>query len=140
MSTRLSETERTNQLNSLATALNAGGGAKILLYSGSKPASKTGTPSGTLLRTFNANASFFSSTSGNVGTAAVPIANVDTAAGGASPGLLATWARITNNAGTFIMDVDAGTNSQELIVSPSAQIITGATITITSLTITPGGA
>ena len=105
---------RTTRATTLKTDIDKGGAAgSIKIYDGSRPA--TGGTVTTL--TFAAI------------TSAVAVATST-----------ATWARILDSASTFVADVSVGTTSADIILSGTAVITTGNTVSITSGSITEGNA
>ena len=137
MTAKYVDTLRTTWVTSLGTAV--GNAGKLLLCSGTKPATKgTGTP--TTLRAFTCGAPFFASVTNGVGTATA-IAAVSAGGGGAAPGTNATWARLTTSADVFVADLDVtATGGGGDLTLDAIAIVTGASIAITSLTITAPGA
>lgn len=125
---------RNARLQVVADAVDGGSGAgKLRIYDGSRPA--TGGTVTNLLVEFALPSPFEDSISGGVLTAdAISSA---TASGTGT----ATWFRIIDGDGTFVLDGDAGgTGSGKELELSSTSISSGQTVTIDSLTITAGNA
>lgn len=123
---------RNARLQVVADAVNGGSGAgKLRIYDGLRPA--TGGTVTNLLAEFTLPNPFEDSISGGVLTAdAISSA---TASGTGT----ATWFRIIDGDGTFVLDGDAGgTGSGKELELSSTSISSGQTVTIDSLTITAG--
>ena len=138
------DTYRTTCIQQLGTAIGSAG--KIIVYGGTQPAK--GAAAGTALVTFTGaagavanGAPFFSSVVSGVGTVNVSGMAVGAASGGLAPGTNATWARITTSADVFVADmtVSASGGPGDMTLD-AVGIVTAATITITSMTITAMGA
>jgi|SRR5437764_8492033 arylamine N-acetyltransferase len=112
----------------------AGPGAKLRVYNGTRPTTGGGALSGnTLLAEIALNATAFAPASVN-GTI-----TVNAAAGAATAAATGTasWARIVKSDGTtWVMDLDVGT---DITVSPTA-IQSGAQVTLTSGSFAAGNA
>ena len=121
-------TLRNAQLDAITTA--AGTSATIKIYDGTRPA--TGGTATTLLATLTCGAgAFAAAASGGVLTL-----NSITS-GTAVATSTATWFRLATSGATFVMDGSVGTSGQDLNLSTTA-IVSGATVSITSATITAG--
>lgn len=125
---------RNARLQAVADAINGGSGAgKLRVYDGARPA--TGGTVTNLLVEFTLPNPFEDSISGGVLTAAA--ISPATASGTGT----ATWFRIIDGDGTFVLDDDVGgTGSGKALELSSTSISSGQTVTIDSLTITAGNA
>jgi hypothetical protein len=109
-----------------------GGSGKLRIYSGSRPA--TGGAATTLLVELTLNATFAPAASGGVLTANAITSGTAVATGTAS------WARILKSDGTTIcIDLGVGTSGQEVTIATTS-IVTSASVSVSSLTITRGNA
>lgn len=123
---------RTTRATTLKTDIDKGGAAgSIKIYDGSRPA--TGGTVTTLLVTLP-----LSFPSGTVAAGVFTFAAITSAVAVATS--TATWARILDSASTFVADVSVGTTSADIILSGTAVITTGNTVSITSGSITEGNA
>lgn len=127
MTLALSSTVRTNMMTQIATA--AGNSAILTVYNGTRPAS--GGTATTALAALTCSSSGFGTASGGVLTAAA-ITNATASATGT-----ATWARLTTSGGVFVADMDVGTSGSDLNLNTTS-IVSGATVSVTSCTITAG--
>ncbi|MGA0060723.1 MAG: hypothetical protein ACO3RU_14160, partial [Planctomycetota bacterium] len=84
----------------------------------------------TLLATLTFSATAFGGASNGVATAAAITS--DTSADATST---ASWARIANGSGTTIMDVTVGTSGDDINFN-TVSFVTGATVSISALTVT----
>lgn len=127
------EALRNNQLDEIATLVDAGVGAGLVrIYDGARPA--TGGAATTLLAELTFGDPAFGAATGGVLTAN---AITDDAAANATG--TASWFRCTDSAGTFVIDGDVAVSGSDLNLSSTA-ISAGATISISSFTITAGNA
>lgn len=127
MTLALSSTVRTNMMTQIATA--AGNSAILTVYNGTRPAS--GGTATTALAALTCSGSGFGTAASGVLTAAA-IANATASATGT-----ATWARLTTSGGVFVADMDVGTSGSDLNLNTTS-IVSGATVSVTSCTITAG--
>jgi hypothetical protein len=132
MALKLATAAADNMLNSLRTALAAG---RIRVYSGTEPTtSDTALSGNTLLAEFSFGSPAFnaSTTSGaDRGITATAIASTTAVADGT-----ATFFRVWDTAGTVpYYQGTVGTSGQQLNLS-ATNIVTGGTVTISSLSIT----
>lgn len=127
MTLALSSTVRTNMMTQIATA--AGNSAVLTVYNGTRPAS--GGTATTALAALTCSASGFGTASAGVLTAA-SISNATASATGT-----ATWARLTTSGAVFVADMDVGTSGSDLNLNTTS-IVSGATVSVTSCTITAG--
>lgn len=121
---------RNNRLDQIKTKIDAGGGAgKIQIYNGTRPA--TGGTATTKLAELTLSFPSAAASSGGVLTFSAITSAAALATG------TATWFRIVDSTGAFVCDGDVGTSGSDLNLSATA-ITSGATVSITSLTITEG--
>ncbi|CAJ4815035.1 Uncharacterised protein [Burkholderia pseudomallei] len=116
-----------------AITTQAGASALLNIYSGTRPATGGALSGNTLLAQLTCNATFAPASSGGVLTLN-SIANATAAATGT-----AVWARLTTSGGTFIADFGVGTSGTEIIIGTTS-ITSGATVSVSSATITAGNA
>ena len=121
---------RNAQLDQITSTVGASGFLRI--YDGSRPA--TGGTVTTLLAELTLNATFAPGASSGVLTL-----NAITADSSANATGTATWFRIVTSGATFVMDGSVGTSGQDLNLSTTS-IVSGATVSVTSATITAGNA
>ena len=121
---------RNAQLDQITSTVGASGFLRI--YDGSRPA--TGGTATTLLAELTLNATFAPAASSGVLTL-----NSITADSSANATGTATWFRIVTSGATFVMDGSVGTSGQDLNLSTTS-IVSGATVSVTSATITAGNA
>lgn len=113
-----------------AITAQAGASAKLRIYSGTRPS--TGGTATTLLAELICNATFAPASSAGVLTL-----NSITSATASATGT-ASWARLLKSDGTTIlMDMDVSTSGSDLNLNATA-ISSGATVSVTSATITAG--
>lgn len=123
---------RTTRATTLKTDIDKGGAAgNIKIYDGTRPA--TGGSATTLLVTLP-----LSYPCGTVAAGVFTFAAITSAVAVATS--TATWARIADSAGTFVADVSVATAAADIILSGTAVITTGNTVSITSGAITEGNA
>lgn len=136
MTMRFNETLRTARAQQIIDAIDANSApGEIKIYSGTQPATGEALSGNTLLGTLT-----FSETSGTA-TAGVLTFNGITEDSEADANGTATWARITDGAGAFVMDVSIGTiGSGEVIEMNTTSIVEGGPIRINSFVITEGNA
>ncbi|CAJ3073461.1 Uncharacterised protein [Burkholderia pseudomallei] len=116
-----------------AITTQAGASALLNIYSGTRPATGGALSGNTLLAQLTCNATFAPASSGGVLTLN-SIANATAAATGT-----AVWARLTTSGGTFVADFGVGTSGTEIIIGTTS-ITSGATVSVSSATITAGNA
>jgi len=122
---------RNAQLDAITTF--SGGSCKLRLYSGTRPA--TGGTATTLLAELTCNATFAPAASGGVLTLNAITSDTNADATGT-----ATWFRIVKSDGTtHVMDGSVGTAGSDLNLNTTS-IVAGATVAVTSFTITAGNA
>ena len=130
---RFKSTLKDSMLTPIAAALDAGAtGALILMYTGAMPATpETAISGNTLLGTLT-----FATTAGAIASGVFTASAIteDSVADNAGT---ATWARITDSAGTPVMDVDVtSTTGSGAIKLNSTNIAAGGPIRISSCTLT----
>lgn len=135
MALSLGTTIRNNKLNQITAAVDGGSGAGLLrIYSGTRPATGAAITSQTLLAelTFS-DPSFPAASSGAMTASAITSDSSANATG------TATWFRVVDSAGTFVMDGDVGTSGSDLNLN-SVSIVSGVTVSVTSFVLTEGNA
>lgn len=124
------EALRNARLQEIIDAIDAGTGAGLLrFYDGTRPA--TGGTVTNLLVEIPLNDPSFGAPSAGVATANAISAVAATAAGTAS------WARIVDSDGNFVLDADVGTSGTDIVVTTTAFTV-GLNIDVTGFTITEG--
>lgn len=131
MTLRISDAARTAACNTIVDLIDVGTGtAKLQLWSGARPFTTTGAPSGVKLAEFNLPNPAFGNASVGVATAAA-ISGVNALATGTIG-----FARILDRNGTIVWDNnDVGTSTQQIQVS-SLAVNSGSPVTVTSWTVT----
>lgn len=133
MALAILEAVRNLMLDEIVTRLDADAGAGSLrIYDGTRPA--TGGAVTTLLAQLALTDPVAPAASGGVVTFS-SIAD-DTSADATGT---ATWFRLHDNSGDFVVDGDVGTSGSDLNLN-SVSITSGGTVSVTSLTITAGNA
>lgn len=128
----LSTTVRNAMLNAIRDAIDAGAtGGLLKIYDGTRPA--TGGSVTTLLATLTFSVTSAPNASGGVLTFSAITSGTAVATG------TATWGRITDDAATFVADVNVAAASADFILN-TASIVTGATVSCSAGTITAGNA
>lgn len=121
-------------LDNLVDALDTGGAGSIKIYTASQAATAdTAIGAQTLLATLTFSATAFGAASNadpTVATAATITS--DTSADATNT---AAWARWANGSGTTILDCSVGTGTHDIVFN-TVSFVTGATIAISSLTVT----
>lgn len=133
MALAYSTTLRNARLDAIDDQVNGGAGAGLLrIYDGSRPA--TGGTATTLLAelTFS-DPAFGAASSGTLTASAITDDSSANATG------TATWFRVVDSAGTFVMDGDVGTSGSDLNLNTTS-ISSGGTVEVTSFVITAGNA
>jgi len=135
MALGLNETIRNARLNVIRDAIDAGAaGGKVLIYTGTRPATGAAIGGATLLGTVTCSATSAPDASGGVLTF-----NAFTEDSSADADGTAAWARITDSDDAFVCDLDVGTSGADLIMN-TVTIVTGGPIRIDSGTLTEGNA
>lgn len=123
--------------NAMLDAITAqvGTTAKLRIYSGTRPANVAASITGTLLAELTCNATFAPAASGGVLT--LNSITSDTAADATGT---ATHFRLWSSAGsTAMVDGDVGTSGSDLNLN-TVSLVSGATVSVTSFTVTAGNA
>lgn len=129
MALKLSTTARNALLDAITTT--AGNSGKLRIYSGTRPANPAASITGTLLAELTCNATFAPSASGGVLTL-----NAVTSDSSADATGTATHFRLWKSDGTTaVIDGDVGTSGSDLNLNTTS-IVAGATVSVTSFTIT----
>ena len=129
MAIAYSTTVRNNKMDQVTAAVDGGAGAGLLrIYDGTRPASG-GTATTLLAELTLSDPSFGAAASG------VITANSITGDTSANATGTATWFRIVDSNGTFIIDGSVGTSGSDLNLD-AVSITTGDTVNVSSLTIT----
>lgn len=122
---------RNSMLNAIRDAIDAGAGAGLLrIYDGSRPA--TGGAATTLLAELTLSDPCAAGASSGVLTFSAITTDSSANATGT-----ATWGRIVTSAGAFVLDCSVGTSGTDVILN-TASIVSGASVSVTSATITAG--
>ncbi len=121
---------RDDMLDVITTAVGASG--LLNIYDGTRPAS--GGTATTLLAQLTCNATFAPAASSGVLTL-----NAITSDTSANATGTATWFRITTSGGTWVIDGNVGTSGSDLNFN-TVSIVSGATVAVSSFTITAGNA
>lgn len=133
MALAFSTTLRNSRADLIDDAANGGAGAALIrIYDGSRPA--TGGTATTLLAELTASDPMFGAASSGAITASAITADSSANATGT-----ATWFRVVDSEGTFVMDGSVGTSGSDLNLN-STSISTGQNVSITSFVITEGNA
>lgn len=126
-------TTRNGWLDNVNTLLNAGAGAALIrIYDGVRPA--TGGAATTLLAELTCSDPAAPAASGGVLTFSAITQDSSANATGT-----ATWFRMVDSAGTFVMDGSVGTSGSDLNLT-STSIVATEPVSISSATITAGNA
>ncbi len=130
----VSNTAAKTGLDALLDLLDVGGAGKLRIYSGTAPTDTDTALSGnTVLADFALNATgFANSTDINPGARATANSIADVNASNTGT---ATFARLLNNAGTAVAQMDVGVSGTSVIVS-STSFVSGQPCSVTSATIT----
>lgn len=133
MAIGLATTIRNAMLDAIKTAIDAGAGAALIrIYDGSRPA--TGGTATNLLAELTCSDPSAPSASGGVLTF-----NSITQDSSANASGTATWFRIVDSSGTFVLDGSVGTSGADMNLSTTT-IVAGQPVSLTSGTITAGNA
>jgi hypothetical protein len=125
-------TLRNNQLDEIAALVDAGAaGGKLVLYSGSRPA--TGGSITTEVATLTFSTTAFGAAAAGALTANA-ISDDASATGGTT-----TWFRVVDSDDNFVMDGDVGTSGSDLNLTDTT-IGAGSTVSVSSFVITAGNA
>jgi len=132
MALGITATTRNNMLDELTALIDAGTAGFLRIYDGTRPA--TGGTATTLLAELTMNVTSFPAASSGAMTA-----NAITGDTSANATGTATWFRITDSAGTAVVDGDVGTSGSDLNLNTVA-ITSGVTVDVTSMVLTAGNA
>lgn len=133
MSLGIDVTIRNNMLDQILAALDAGAGAALIrIYDGSRPA--TGGAATTLLAELTCTDPAAAAAAAGVLTFSSITADSSANATGT-----ATWFRMVDSAGTFVLDGAVGTSGSDLNLTTTS-IVATQPVSITSATITAGNA
>lgn len=133
MALAFATTLRTARADLIDDAANGGSGAALIrIYDSTRPA--TGGTATTLLAELTASDPMFGAAASGVLTASAITADASANATGT-----ATWFRVVDSAGTFVMDGNVGTSGSDLNLN-SVSISSGQNVAITSFVITEGNA
>ena len=128
---RLTNAAASAAADAVVDRLDTGGAGTIKIYSGTIPTNAdTAVGAQVLLATLTFSATAFGAASNGVATASAITSDSSADATGT-----AAWARLASGAGTTQMDVTVGTAGDDINFNTVA-FVTGATVSITSLTYT----
>lgn len=128
---RLTNAAASAAADAVVDRIDVGGAGTIKIYDGTIPTdADTAITTQVLLATLTFSATAFGAASNGVATAAA--ITDDSSADATST---ATWARIASGGGTNQMDVTVGTSGEDINFN-TVSFVTGATVSITSLTYT----
>jgi hypothetical protein len=135
MTIKVSNAAAIAAVNALTALLAVGGDGHLKIYSGSVPADADASLGAAVLlsdHTMNTTDEFPDATDANPGatTSANAITNVNASASGT-----ASFFRLTNAAGTAVLQGSVGTSGADMIVS-TVTFVSGQPVQITSVTIT----
>jgi hypothetical protein len=131
MTVGMATTLRNSRLDAIKTAIDAGPSAGLIrIYDGTRPA--TGGAATTLLATLTC-------TDPSAGAAAAGVLTLSaiTSDSSADATGTATWARIVDSTGTFVLDCSVGTSGADINFN-TVSFVAGAAIAITSAVFTEG--
>lgn len=135
MPLRINTTVRSSRMTQILNAIDAGASAgKLRLYDGTQPAGG-GTATNMLAELTLSDPS--GSVTNGVLTFNAITSGTGTAAAGA--GTVATWARIVDSNGTWVVDCTVGTSGADINLN-SATIVQNATVSVSSASLTDGNA
>ena len=133
MTVALATTLRTARADAINTALNAGAGAGLLrVYDGTRPS--TGGTATNLLAELTLSDPASSGASSGVLTLSAVTADASANATGT-----ATWCRMVDSDGTFVLDGTVGTSGQDFNLNTTS-ITSGVQVSCTSAVLTEGNA
>ena len=137
MALKIGVTSQQAACDAVVDLIDAGGAGAgtIEVRTGSQPANPAASATGTLLVTFTCATTAFGSANGS-GVATLASTPLSATAGNTGT---AGWFRIKDSAGVAIMDGACGAGSGELSLSTTS-IVSGATVEVTSGTVTMPGA
>lgn len=124
---------RNTRLNAIRNAIDAGAGAGLLrIYDGSRPA--TGGSATTLL----AELTFSDPSSADAASGAATYSAITADASANATGT-ATWCRVVDSTGAFVMDGSVGTSGADFNLNTTS-IVAGVQVSCTSCVLTEGNA
>lgn len=128
----ISNAARSAACDAVVGLIDGGSGAGVLkLYTATQPAGPdTAITSQTLLSTLTFSDPAFGAASNGVATASAITPGTDDASG------TAAWARIETSSGTAVMDLTVGTSGSDLNFNSVTFTASGASVSISSLTVT----
>lgn len=133
MTVALATTLRTARADAINTALNAGSGAGLLrVYDGTRPSSG-GTATNLLAELTLSDPASSGASSGVLTLSAITADSSANATG------TATWCRLVDSDGTFVLDGDVGTSGAEFNLNTTS-ITSGVQVSCTSAVLTEGNA
>jgi hypothetical protein len=131
MTVGLATTLRNSRADAIKTAIDAGAGpGMIRVYDGTRPA--TGGSATNLLATLTCS----DPSAGAAAAGALTLSAITSDASADATGT-ATWARIVDSTGTFVLDCSVGTSGADINFNTVSFVI-GAAIAITSAVFTEG--
>lgn len=131
MAIAYASTLRTSRMDLVDDAVNAGAGAGLLrIYDGSRPA--TGGAATTLLAELTFSDPAFGAAAAGVLTASAITQDASANATGT-----ATWFRVVDSTGTFVMDGNVGTSGSDLNLTTTS-IVATQPVSVTSFVLTEG--
>lgn len=135
--TRISNAAAIAACDAIVDLIDGGAGAGLLrIYSGTQPADPDTAATGTLLAEITLNDPAFGAAAdaapGGIATASVSPALEDTSANATGT---AGYFRVVDSNGTAIMDGEVGTSGADLNLNTTS-IVSGATVSVTSWTVT----
>jgi hypothetical protein len=123
-------TLRNSRMDAIKTAIDAGTAGLLRIYDGTRPA--TGGAATNLLAELTFNDPSFPSATGGVITASAITQDSSANASGT-----ATWFRVVDSTGTFVMDGNVGTTGSDLNLTTVSIVITQP-VSVTSFVLTEG--
>ena len=133
MALKFDATTRSSMADAITTRV--GGSGILRIYSGTRPANVAASITGTVLAELTCNATFAPAASGGVLT--LNSITSDTSAN--ATGTATHFRLFQSNGTTAIVDGDVGTSGSDLNLN-TVSIVSGATVAVTSFTITAGNA
>jgi hypothetical protein len=133
MALKFDATTRSSMADAITTRVGSSGILRI--YSGTRPANVAASITGTVLAELTCNATFAPAASGGVLT--LNSITSDTSAN--ATGTATHFRLFQSNGTTAIVDGDVGTSGSDLNLN-TVSIVSGATVAVTSFTITAGNA
>jgi hypothetical protein len=129
MALKLSTASRNALLDAITTAVGSSG--KLRIYSGTRPANVAASITGTLLAELTCNATFAPSASSGVLT----LNSITSDSTADATGTATHFRLFQSNGTTAVIDGDVGTSGSDLNLNTTS-IVSGATVSVTSFTIT----